>query len=59
MVKSNLTVEKVSEKSADVLIDGCKVKLHFAPDTQKSPLDSIQNLLLNSLTHVSAYEKKS
>ena len=59
MEKSNLTVEKISSQSADVLVDGCKVKLHFVPDAQENPLDNIRNLLLNSLTQVNTCEKNS
>ena len=58
MGEPNLTVEKMSEQSAEVMVSGCKVRLHFAPIAPENTLGKIQNLLLGSLTHVSAYEKK-
>jgi hypothetical protein len=59
MEKSNITIERASEKTADILIDGCKVKLRFVSDAPDKALRNIRSLLLNSLTHASAHEKKS
>ena len=59
MKRSTLTVENVTEESAVVLMNGYKVRLHFATHSPENTLSNVRNLLLNSLTQLSAYEKRA
>ena len=59
MKNISLKIKNISDQSADVLIDGCPVKLHFAKTPLENIMGRVQGMLLASVTNTAIDEKNA
>ncbi len=58
MTGTIVQMHQESQKTAVIVIDGHKVRLHFAPEPSESAMDNVRELLIRSLVGAPGIEKR-